>query len=345
MKFKTLLILTPLLLFVFAFRNTTFFIDVPSNFPKPVYELSKDPLTIARIELGRALFYDPLLSKNNTISCASCHSPFNAFAHTDHPLSHGIYDSIGKRNAPALFNLAWQSYFMWDGAVNHIDVQALAPISDKREMAESLENVIKKLKGSKIYPTLFQKAYADSGITSQKLLKAMAQFQLSLVSCNSKYDKVLAKKDSFTLQENNGYKLFKQHCNSCHTEPLFSNYQFANNGLPLDKNLNDYGKGAITKQSKDSLLFKIPSLRNLSYTYPYMHDGRFNKLSQVINHYTNGIVQYPNLSKELKNPIQLTPNEKVDLVAFLLTLNDKEFVRNTNFQFPKNIFLQSEGNQ
>lgn len=345
MKVKLGYISFPILLLLLAFKSTSFFIDVTEYFPKPVYNLPADAYKASKIQLGRALFYDPILSKNNTISCASCHSSFNAFAHTDHSLSHGIFDSIGKRNAPALFNLAWQTNFMWDGAINHIDMQALAPINDKREMAESLESVIKKLKSSKIYPTLFLKAYGDSSITSQKLLKAIANFQLSIISNRSKYDQVIAKKDSFSRQEINGYKIFKEHCNSCHTEPLFSNYQFASNGLSIDKNLKDYGKGAITKQPGDSLLFKIPSLRNLSYTYPYMHDGRFNRLSEVINHYTNGIVQNKNLAKELKKQINLNPNEKVDLIAFLLTLNDKEFVKDTNYQFPKKILLPTEGTQ
>lgn len=345
MKVKLGYISFPILLLLLAFKSTSFFIDVPEYFPKPVYNLPADAYTASKIQLGRALFYDPILSKNNTISCASCHSPFNAFAHTDHALSHGIFDSIGKRNAPALFNLAWQTNFMWDGAINHIEMQALAPISDTKEMAESLESVIKKLKSSKIYPTLFLKAYGDSSITSQKLLKAIANFQLSIISNRSKYDQVIAKKDSFSRKEINGYKIFKEHCNSCHTEPLFSNYQFASNGLSIDKNLNDYGKGAITKQPGDSLLFKIPSLRNLSYTYPYMHDGRFNRLSEVINHYTNGIVQNKNLAKELKKQINLNPNEKVDLIAFLLTLNDKEFVKDTNYQFPKKILFPTEGTQ
>lgn len=345
MKIKLRYISFPILISLLAFNSTSFFIKVPEYFPKPVYNLPADAYTASKIQLGRALFYDPILSKNNSISCASCHSSFNAFAHTDHSLSHGIFDSIGKRNAPALFNLAWQTNFMWDGAINHIDMQALAPISDKREMAESLENVIQKLKSSKIYPTLFYKAYGDTLITSQKLLKAIAHFQLSLLSYRSKYDRVVSKKDSFNSQEKNGYKLFKQHCNSCHTEPLFSNFKFSSNGLSIDKSLNDYGKGVITKQAGDSLLFKIPSLRNLSYTYPYMHDGRFNRLSEVINHYTSGIVQHKNLANELKKPLHLSANDKVDIIAFLLTLNDKEFVKDTNYQFPKKILLPNEGTQ
>lgn len=316
----------------------------PYYFPKPAYDLTKNPLTAAKIELGRVLFYDPILSVDNTISCSSCHSSYNAFAHTDHALSHGINDKIGTRNAPALFNLAWHPSFMWDGAVNHLDVQALAPIAHPKEMAEKIENVVHKLQNSKLYPKLFFKAYNDTIITGERVLKALSQFQLTLISSNSKYDRVKQKKEIFTRQEQNGYQLFKKNCNSCHTEPLFSNYTFANNGLPVDTTLNDRGKWTITKQSADSLKFKVPSLRNLSYTYPYMHDGRFNKLSQVVNHYTQ-IKQSPTLSKELNGPVSLTSNEKADLISFLLTLNDPDFTFNPKFSYPKEILLSAAGKE
>jgi cytochrome c peroxidase len=317
----------------------------PDHFPEPVYDFSKNPLSGEKIELGRALFHDPLLSKNGAVSCASCHSPFNAFAHTDHALSHGINDSVGIRNAPALFNLAWQSSFMWDGAVNHLDVQALAPITDPKEMGEGMESVISKLQRTKLYPNLFYTAFGDSAITGEHLLKALSQFQLTLVTANSKYDRVNQQKEQFTKQELSGYRLFQDNCAACHSEPLFSNYKFASNGLSVDTTLNDYGRGAITKITADSLKFKTPTLRNLSYTHPYMHDGRFTKLRQVVDHYTSGIQSISGLSEELSSPIELTSEEKVDLISFLLTLNDKEFVFNPKFQFPKEMLLQNEGNQ
>lgn len=316
----------------------------PSYFPKPNYDLKTNPLTPSKIELGKALFYDPILSKDNTVSCASCHSSYQAFAHTDHQLSHGINDLTGTRNAPALFNLAWHNTFMWDGAVNHLDVQALAPIAHPKEMAEKIENVVKKLQASKLYPKLFYKAYKDSVITGEHILKALSQFQLTLVSAGSKYDRVKQGKAKFNEQELNGYKLFLENCNACHTEPLFSNYKFANNGLTIDTTLKDFGRYGITKQSADSLKFKIPSLRNLSYTNPYMHDGRFNKLNQVLNHYLN-IKDSKVLSPELKKPIQLTSNQKTDLITFLLTLNDSSFVFNPQHQYPKSILLAGEGNR
>lgn len=328
-----------------SFHSTEFInLNYPDYFPKPIYNFSANTLSKSKIELGRALFYDPILSADNTISCATCHSPFNAFSHTDHALSHGINDAIGDRNAPALFNLAWQGLFMWDGAANHLDVQALAPISHPKEMGESISHVIYKLQHSTLYPTLFKNAFGDSSISGEKTLKAMAQFQLTLTSSNSKYDGVKKGDYHFTKQEQAGYALFKNNCNSCHAEPLFSTYEFASNGLKIDSTLNDYGRWQVTKNKKDSLLFKIPSLRNLSYSYPYMHDGRFKKLYEVVNHYTNSSLnKTPLISSELANPITLSPNQKTDLIAFLLTLNDSAFIYNQENKFPKNILLPNKG--
>jgi cytochrome c peroxidase len=309
----------------------------PKNFPKPVYNFKENNLSASKIELGRILFYDPILSKDNTISCASCHSPFAAFAHTDHALSHGINDRIGFRNSPALMNLAWQKTFMWDGAIHHLEMQALAPISNPLEMDEGISHVVKKLQASEQYPKLFYKSFGDSTITGQHTLKAIAQFLLTLVSANSKYDSVQRKEAIFTEQEKNGYVLFKKNCSSCHTEPLFSNYQFANNGLAMDTSINDFGRMRITQSAADSLLFKVPTLRNIEYTYPYMHDGRFKKLSQVLDHYTSGVMHTATLSKELREPLVLNANEKVDIIAFLLTLSDRSFVFNKQFGFPNKI--------
>lgn len=325
------------LISLFAFTAKHSFL-YPTHFPKPIYPFSNNTLSKATIELGRVLFYDPILSKDESISCASCHSSYNAFAHTDHDLSHGINDQIGFRNAPALFNLAWQQQFMWDGAINHLDMQALAPITHPKEMGENLTNVVTKLQSSTLYKTLFKNAYHDSLVTVERLLKAMSQFELTLVSSESKYDKVIKKQVSFTEQEQSGYTLFKQHCNSCHTEPLFSNYTFANNGLPVDSTLNDFGKMNITKKKEDSLLFKIPTLRNLSYTFPYMHDGRFKKLNEVLHHYTQGIKPSATLAVQLKNNINLSPYQKTDLMAFILTLNDSAFVFNPNHKYPHQVF-------
>lgn len=294
--------------------------------------------------MGRRLFYDPILSKDSTISCSSCHLSYTAFTHTDHALSHGLNDSIGFRNSPVLINLAWNDRFMWDGAIHNIEVQALAPIHDGAEMGENINNVIQKLEATYNYPDLFAEAFGERKITGEHLLKAIAQFQLSLVSSNAKYDKVMAKQDSFTKQEANGYRLFQQNCNSCHQEPLFTTGNFANNGLSVDSILMDFGRYRISKQSKDSLLFKIPTLRNIKYSAPYMHDGRFKSLYQTVSHYTDGGIQEsPTLAPQLRKGIQLNDNEKVDLVAFLLTLSDKDFLFNPNFAFPRYVLKEKKG--
>ena len=323
-----------ILISVLAFIKTDEF-TVPKNWPAPAYNFKNNPLNASGIALGRQLFYDPLLSKDNSISCASCHLQFTAFTHVDHALSHGINDSIGTRNAPALMNLAWQSSFMWDGAINHLDVQALAPISHPSEMGETLSNVLDKLRTKQKYRTLFFKAYHDSSITGEQTLKAISQFMLTLVSSNSKYDSVQRQQSHFTAQEKRGYQLFKTFCNTCHTEPLFSTYEFANIGLPVSKTLNDSGRLRITQKANDAFKFKIPSLRNVEFSYPYMHDGRFKKLSEVLNHYTKGIQYQETLAPQLEKPILLSSNEKVDLIAFLLTLTDKHFLFNPRFGYPK----------
>lgn len=331
-----------IILCLFAFIMVSFvlikenhFFNPPDYFPKPIYDFKQNPLDSNKIELGRILFYDPILSADNSISCASCHSPFNAFAHTDHDLSHGIFDSIGNRNAPALFNLAWQKSFMWDGAINHLDKQALAPISHESEMGSNINEVIKKLNNSKPYKKLFSKAFQDSTISTAKILKALSQFQLTLISANAKYDRVKMGKEAFTEQEINGYQIFKNNCASCHSEPLFSSYNFENNGLPIDSSIIDLGRFTITQNENDKGKFKVPSLRNLSFTYPYMHDGRFMTLMEVINHYTSGIEHSVMLSSQLNKSIKLSSNDKVDLISFLLTLNDKDFVFNKKLHFKK----------
>ncbi|MFZ1749635.1 MAG: cytochrome c peroxidase [Saprospiraceae bacterium] len=321
-----------LILYAAGYVSDIFF--VPDHWPPVVYDYSKNQMTPSKVDLGRVLFYDPLLSKDYSISCASCHSPFSAFAHTDHDLSHGIFDSIGTRNAPALMNLAWQSSFMWDGAIHHLDMQALAPITHPSEMGSSIDTVVNRLNKLSKYHQLFDKAYGNPEATGEKTLKAISQFMLTLVSANSKYDLVMAQKDTFTLQESNGYTLFKRNCASCHAEPLFTTHQFANNGLPIDSSLRDMGRYNITLDSSDAYKFKIPTLRNIEYTYPYMHDGRFKKLSQVLRHYTSGLEQSNTISDPLKQTIILSSNEQVDIIAFLLTLSDKEFVFNKKFQYP-----------
>jgi cytochrome c peroxidase len=302
---------------------------VPEGWEKPTYDFSKNPLTKEGFELGRHLFYDPILSRDNTISCASCHLQATGFTHVDHELSHGIDGKIGTRNSMTIMNVAWNKYFMWDGSVNHLDMQPLAPLSNSVEMDGNLDTLLIKLNKSTKYKTLFYKTFDDSLVTGQKVLLAFSQFILQLNSYNSKYDKYIRHEPGgeFTEQEKNGLLLFRTHCASCHTEPLFTNNGFENNGLPIDTTLNDVGRKAITQNPNDAYKFKVPTLRNIQFSYPYMHDGRFKKLRDVLNHYTT--------TNKLKTPIVLTANQKVDVVAFLLTLTDNDFLFDKRFGFPR----------
>ncbi len=337
-KISQIVVFGILFFFILGFTHlvlTPIYFEIPKGFPKPIYDFKKNPLTEEGFDLGRKLFYDPILSKDNTISCASCHLQQTGFTHVDHDLSHGIDDRIGTRNSLTLQNLAWSKTFMWDGGVNHLDVQAIAPITSEVEMDETLENVVSKLNTNKEYRELFQKVFGSKKITGQLTLKALSQFIVLLTTSNSKYDKVIRNEEKFTEMEEKGYELFKQNCASCHTEPLFASNDFKNNGLPIDETLNDFGRMKITQNPKDSLLFKVPTLRNIEFTFPYMHDGRFKTLNEVIKHYNSGIQQSKTLSKELQKPINLSDNQRVELIAFLKTLTDKEFLFNPKFGYPK----------
>lgn len=312
--------------------------NVPKKWPATVYDFEKNPITQEGFNLGRKLFYDPILSRDSTISCASCHLQYTGFTHVDHAVSHGIEGRKGTRNSPVLINLAWQKNFHWDGGVNHIEVQGLNPIKHPAEMDNSLEEVIKRLSRSSDYRSRFKIAFGNEEITTPKIMKALSQFTLSLVSSNSKYDQVMRKEKgiAFTDQEKNGLNLFRKHCAECHKEPLFTETFFASNGLNIDTNYNDVGRFAITQNPSDSLHFKIPTLRNIEFTFPYMHDGRFRKLKEVINYYSEGIdTSDKHLSKPLNGPLLFSEHEKKDLHAFLLTLTDKEFLYNKKFSFPK----------
>lgn len=336
-KYIFIILIGSILVFSLAFtflKPTPLYFQIPKGWPKPYYDFSKNPITEEGFQLGRQLFYDPILSKDSTISCASCHLQATGFTHVDHSLSHGIDGKIGTRNSMTMMNLAWSTTFMWDGGVNHLDVQPLNPITSPVEMNETLANVVQKLQKSNKYKSLFIAAFGDENITGQRILKALSQFELLLVTANSKYDKVMRKEAVFTGQEQNGYQLFKINCASCHCEPLFTNGKFESNGIPIDSTLNDIGRQRITEKPEDYLKFKVPTLRNIQFTNPYMHDGRFKKITDVIKHY-NSIKYNKNLPLQLQKNINLTDNERVDLVAFLLTLTDNEFLFNKRFSYSR----------
>jgi len=307
---------------------------IPAGWPKPPVNIfAKNKLSEQGFQLGKKLFYDTRLSKDGSnISCANCHQQFAAFATFEHDFSHGINDQHTTRNAPALFNLAWMPRLHWDGGINHLEVQPLSPITSPTEMAETLENVLAKLKKDTVYPKLFKAAFGNEEINSQRMLKALAQFTGSIVSSNSKYDKVLRGEATFTYSEENGYNFFKSNCATCHKEPLFTDNTIRNNGLAVNEFLKDYGKMKITNDPKDSLKFKVPSLRNVAVSFPYMHDGRLYSLGSVIEHYRNGIVtKQPTLDPLLVNRITITNAQKSELIYFLQTLTDTSMTRNPRF--------------
>lgn len=325
-----------LLLGVSAFRNETNFLSdaKPKPWPDKVYDFSDETKFRERAALGRYLFYDPILSGDSSTSCASCHLQYTAFAHVDHALSHGIHDSIGFRNAPALINLAWQKQLMWDGAIHHLDMQALAPIHNPGEMGSSIQEVVMKINRSGRYKTRFYEAFGDEKATGNTVLIAISRFLSTLVSNQSRYDSAMRHETVFTAQEKRGYRLFKQHCNTCHTEPLFTNFNFEDIGLPMDAKLRDLGRFRVTGNESDSMKFKVPTLRNITYSYPYMHDGRFENLNAVLEHYERGVVNRKGVALTLNNGIKLTSEQRVDLLAFLITLNDKHFLFNPELGFP-----------
>lgn len=296
----------------------------PAYFPEPVYKFQNNEQTRLRFELGRDLFYDPILSLDNTISCASCHSQTHGFADHNGAFSTGVGGTLGTRNSPSISNLAWYPSFMWDGGVNHIEIFSASPITNPLEMHETIANVLVKLNGNAKYKQKFKAAYDVDEITDQKMLKALAQYMAMVVSANSKYDQYRKGEVALTADEMSGLNLFNAKCASCHTEPLFTDFSFRNNGL--DEMFADLGRGAITQNPADNGKFKVPSLRNVELTYPYMHDGRFFTMEKVLDHYISGVKQSGTLDASLTTGIPMTTLEKQQIIKFLRTLTDYELL-------------------
>ena len=310
-------------------------LNTPPGFPPPNPIFRDNPLTKEGVELGRTLFYDGRLSKDGLVSCGSCHQPFAAFATFDHDFSHGIDNQFTTRNAPGLFNLAWHRELHWDGGINHLEVQPLAPITATNEMGEDLSNILKKLNADSKYRAMFRAAFGEPEATSQRMLKALSQFMGMIVSSDSKYDKVKAGKSNFTQAEASGYAIFKVKCVSCHQEPLFTDLSYRNTGMPLHPIIKDMGRMRITGLATDSLKFKVPSLRNVALTGPYGHDGRFYSLSAVIDHYRSGFKAGPTVDPLLRAGLSISNNEKSDLLQFLSTLTDTTFTKDPRFTEPR----------
>jgi cytochrome c peroxidase len=309
-------------------------LEIPQGFPAPQPLFADNPLTREGFALGRKLFYDGRLSKDSNFPCASCHQQFAGFATLDHPLSHGYNNQFTTRNAPGLFNLAWRTLYHWDGGINHLEVQPLAPITAPNEMAESVQEVINRLKADTAYLRMFKAAFGSEDINSQRMLKAIAQFTGAMVSGNAKFDKVKRGEASFSIGEQSGYNIFKAKCASCHPEPLFTDMSFRNTGLSVDPVLNDSGRMRITHDPNDYLKFMVPSLRNVYKTEPYGHDGRFYSIGAVIDHYRSGVIVTATTDSLVRKGIPVSDEEKLDLLSFLRTLTDTTFLNNPAYGPP-----------
>lgn len=304
----------------------------PEGFPEKAYVGQQNPLTENGVALGKKLFEEGRLSADNLVSCSFCHMQEYAFTHHGHDLSHGVYDQVGMRNTPALQNLVWIKEYFYDGASNNLEMASLVPIHNELEMAETMPSIVKKLENDKAYQQMFLDAFGSTQVTSAGILKALAQYMSVLVSAESKYD--LWKKEPIkyplSSDEVQGYQLFQQKCSSCHSGALFTNQSFINNGLPPNPRINDLGRETVSGDPNDRYKFKVPSLRNVDYTAPYMHDGRFRTLESVLRFYNEGMVYSETIDEQLVNDgrigIPMTAEEQRLIITFLKTLSDKNFI-------------------
>ena len=302
---------------------------------------SNNPLTEEGIELGKKLFFDKKLSVNGSQSCADCHKPSNSFTDA-RQYSIGVDNIQGTRNSMPLFNLAWNydDRFFWDGRELSLERQVLDPITNPIEMHNTIANLVQELQIDSEYPEMFLKAFGTEIIDSVQIGKAIAQYERTIISANSKFDKYLLGQTTLTIQEEEGFNIFMDeergdcfHCHGNENNPLWTDNKFHNNGL--DNNFSDLGLGAVTGNPNDNGKFKTPSLRNLEFTAPYMHDGRFSTIDEVINHYSEGLQDSQTVDPLMKmvsqGGVQLTFEEKANLKAFLLTLSDYDFISNPDF--------------
>lgn len=310
-------------------------LQFPSYFPEMTFDQDENRITKNGVELGRKLFYEGRLSRNNTISCGFCHIQEHAFTHHGHTVSHGIDDRIGIRNAPAIQNMAFLKRYMWDGVIHNLNQQPIIPITDANEMDSSIPEVIAKLSKEDVYKKLFKQAYGDEIITGERVLKALSQFMVTLISADSKYDRFKQGKVNLSPEESQGMALFQQKCASCHSGELFTDESFRNTGMYYNTQFKDAGRHRVTLDQNDWMKFRVPSLRNVEYTAPYMHDGRFYTLEAVLNFYSDSVENHPNLDPQLKQNnhigIAMNAQEKQFIISFLKTLSDKNFISNPKF--------------
>lgn len=327
------------------YRATAYKLELPSNLPPQIQYENNEDLTQEKVMLGRMLFYDPILSRDSTVSCASCHNQAMAFTDNNKRFSVGVDDQIGDRTSMPLFNLAWVQGLMWDRRHFSMEEQIEDPITNPIEMDETWENVITKLSRHPDYPQYFRRAFRNGQISPENTSEAIAQFERIMVSGNSKFDKFQRNEpgSQLTQQEMRGFQLFVSEagdCFHCHQQPIFTDGMFHNNGLDEVSSISEFkdrGVGAITRNPQDFGKFKTPSLRNVAVSAPYMHDGRFATLEEVIDHYDSGGKRSPTVSPLMKyseDGLQLSQEDKDALVAFLKTLTDEEFLSDTALTNP-----------
>lgn len=317
-------------------QHTHTHVEISSNgFPTMLIP-NNNPLSVEGIDLGRKLFYDPVLSGDSTQSCSSCHQQKHAFSDPKQ-FSVGIDGLSGGRNASAIINAGWQSSVFWDGRVSSLEEQALGPIPNPIEMHLDWDEAIVRLNNSD-YKDLFKLAFGDEVITKELVAMAIAQFERTLISDNAKFDKFLTDELTLSPLEAAGFNLFfseKAECFHCHGRPLFTDDDLHNNGL--DEVFDDIGQGEVTGENADRGKFRTPTLRNIEFTAPYMHDGRFNTLEEVIDFYSDSIKTSSTVDPLMPNDnggFHWTALEKLQLVSFLKTLSDTSFISNPDFQSP-----------
>ncbi len=330
---------------------TPYVLDIPSHFPDMPIPVD-NPMTVEGVELGRKLFYEKRLSGDNTMSCATCHAPDLGFA-DGNQFSEGIDGQLGTRNSMALINLGWNTSFFWDGRSKTLEEQIIEPVLNPIEMHTTWKKVVAKLNADVNYKNMFFKAFNTNEIDSISSAKAIAQFIRTLISGSSKFDVMYKFENNLPLSSSEvsiyntitpsewaGYDLFKSlngaDCFHCHNGPLMQVQKFSNNGL--DATFSDLGRGAVTGFANDNGKFKVPTLRNIAFTAPYMHDGRFATIDEVINHYSHGIQMSSTIDPLIEfagqGGVQLDAQEKDLLKQFLLTLTDSSFINNPNFKEP-----------
>lgn len=332
-----------------TYNPTPYDLKYAAAFPKMIIP-ADNPLTTEGVELGRFLFYDKMLSANGTMSCATCHLTEGAF--TDNKaVSKGIDDIAGKRSSMSLANIGFvNSGLFWDGRVKTLEEQAFLPVEDPIELHNKWSKVVEKLQVHPDYPTRFRKAFGiakTTEITKELAIKAIAQFERTLISDNSKVDQIARNRDiKFSDEEFDGFQLFfndvgvaDAQCGHCHTSPFYGSNDYFNNGLDSTSTLDgfkDKGRGQFTKTPSDNGKFRAPSLRNIELTAPYMHDGRFKTLEEVLDHYASGGHYAPNVDPFIPQIklINLTQRQKGKIIAFMKTFTDTTFTNNPKFQSP-----------